>query len=96
MLDALRRSSAGLTDASPAELRAYVIDLEPEALKGVLRNVKGIYHELLFAHAENVDGDAVAAQLFEATNHAGADVEFYVDGDSVGVVQLKADRKSVV
>jgi len=90
VLEALRRSSTALTDASPAELRAYVIDLEPEALQGVLRNVKGIYHELLFAHAENVDGDAVAAQFFEATNHAGADVEFYVDGHSVGVVQLKA------
>jgi hypothetical protein len=90
VLDALRRSAKELNHASSTELRDYIVSLEPEALRGVLRNVKGIYHELLFAHAENVDGDAVAAQLFEATNHAGADVEFYVDGESVGVVQLKA------
>lgn len=90
VLEALRRSANELNNASPAELRDYVVNLDPEALQGVLRNVKGIYHELLFAHAENVDGDEVAAQLFEATNRAGADVEFYVDGDTVGVVQLKA------
>lgn len=90
VLQALRRSANELNNASPTELRDYVVNLDPEALQGVLSNVKGIYHELLFAHAENVDGDEVAAQLFEATNRAGADVEFYVDGDSVGVVQLKA------
>lgn len=94
VLEALRRSASELNDASPADLRAYVLSLEPEALQGVLSNVKGIYHELLFAHAENVDGDDMAAELFEATNHAGADVEFYVDGDSVGVVQLKAVESS--
>lgn len=90
VLEALRRSANELNNASPAELKDYVANLDPEALQGVLRNVKGIYHELLFAHAENVDGDEVAAQLFEATNRAGADVEFYVDDDSIGVVQLKA------
>ncbi|MBK1670024.1 hypothetical protein CKO28_18480 [Rhodovibrio sodomensis] len=90
VLDALRRSANALNHASPTELKAYVVSLEPEALQAALRNVKGIYHELLFAYAENVDGDEVAAQLFQATNHAGADLEFYVDGDSVGLVQLKA------
>ena len=32
----------------------------------------------------------VAARVFEATNHPGADVEFIVDGDVIHAVQLKA------
>ncbi len=92
VLDALRRSSAALNDASVAELAAHVgaIAMSPERLRGLASSVKGIYHELLFVHAENVDGDEVTARVFEATGHPGADVEFVVDGDVVKAVQLKA------
>ncbi len=90
VLDALRRSRRDLVEASDADLAAYVAGLEPDQLRGVVSNVKGIYHELLFEAAEDADGDIVLAQIPEATNHPGSDVEFTVDGDVIGAVQLKA------
>jgi len=90
VLDALRRSSTALRDADVQELADHIGGLEPDQLRGVVSNVKGIYHELLFAHAENVDGDQVEALLFETTNRPGADVEFVVDGEVIDVLQLKA------
>lgn len=90
VLDALRRSRNDLAEASHADLAAYLAGLEPNQLRGVVSNVKGIYHELLFEAAEDADGDIVMAQLPEATNHPGSDVEFTVDGEVIGAVQLKA------
>ena len=90
VLDALRRSAKGLNDASVEELAEYVDTLTPEQLRGVLSNVKGIYHELLFVHAENVDDDEVTARVFEDINHPGSDVEFLVDDDVIKAIQLKA------
>lgn len=90
VLDALRRSAARLNEASVEELAVYVEGLSPEQLRGVASNVKGIYHELIFVHAENFDADGVDARVFEATNHPGADVEFLVDGNVIHSVQLKA------
>ena len=90
VLDALRRSASGLNEASVERLAEHVGAMSPEQLRGLAVNVKGIYHELLFVHAENTDGDEVSAQVFEATNHPGADVEFVVDGSAIQAVQLKA------
>lgn len=90
MLQALRRSTRALQAASPQELSDYLNSLSPEQLRGVASNVKGIYHELLFVQAENSDWDSVTARLKEQTNHPGGDVEFIVDGDMIGEVQLKA------
>lgn len=90
VLDALRRSATNLNGATTEELAVYISELTPEQLRGVVSNVKGIYHELLFVHAENIDADDVAARVFEATNHPGADVEFIVNGDVIHTVQLKA------
>lgn len=90
VLDALRRSATRLNDASNEELGVYIAGLSPDQLRGVASNVKGIYHELLFVHAENIDADDVAARVFEATNHPGADVEFMVDSEVINAVQLKA------
>lgn len=90
VLDALRRSAKHLEGATTEDLAAYLAALAPDQLRGVVSNVKGIYHELLFVHAENIDADDVSARVFEATNHPGADVEFIVDGDVIQAVQLKA------
>ena len=81
-----------LNEASTAELAEYVkaMSMNPEQLRGMVSNVKGIYHELLFINAENHDGDEVTAKLFENANHPGSDVEFFVDGDAIKSVQLKA------
>lgn len=90
VLDALRRSATDLNDATTDELAGYLAELSPEQLRGVVSNVKGIYHEVLFVHAENIDSDEISARVFEATNHPGADVEFVVDGNAIHAVQLKA------
>jgi len=53
--------------------------------------VKGIYHELAFENRENLDGDEYFVELFENTNHAGADVRIInVETGEVAEVQLKA------
>ena len=53
--------------------------------------MKGIYHELAFQNRENLDGDEYIVELFEDTNHAGADVRIInVETGDVAEVQLKA------
>ena len=90
VLDALRRSTNRLEDASIEELSAYVSSLSPEQLAGVVSNTKGIYHELLFVDIYNTSGEAGSAQVMEETNFPGADVQFFLDGEVVREVQLKA------
>ena len=93
VLEALRRSRTDLTNASDEELVEYASSLSDSELDGVINNVKGIYHELLFVAAENSDGDCFSAALFEATNHPGADV--LVTNELTGevqAVQLKATQ----
>lgn len=75
VLDALRRSNNDLTHAEIDDLSEYVKGMSPERSMGLRNNVKGIYHELKFAHNENTDGDEYYVELFEATNHPGADVK---------------------
>jgi len=95
VLDALRRSSTSLAGASNEELAAYIKDLEPSKYQGLQNNIKGIYHELRYAAEENRDGDEYVVELFEATNHPGADVKItnLLDGE-VREVQLKATNYS--
>ena len=90
VLDALRRSSDNLRDADVGELAAYVAALDPGQLRGVASNIKGIYHELLYVHGVNADGGEITAEVFGATNHPGADVQFLVEGAVIRKVQLKA------
>jgi hypothetical protein len=74
VLEALRRSSTKLNDASIEELSEYVSTMEPNQIAGLQNNVKGIYHEIRYAHEENADGDEYTVELFTETNHPGADV----------------------
>ena len=93
VLEALRRSRNDLENASDEELIEYANSLSEAQLDGVINNVKGIYHELLFVAAENSDGDIYSAALFEATNHPGADV--LITNELTGethAIQLKATQ----
>lgn len=90
VLQALRRSTRVLETADAYALSAYLSAMSEAQLRGVAANVKGIYHELLFVQAENGDWDEVQARLHEHVTHPGADVEFVVDGQVIGEVQLKA------
>ena len=71
VLDAIRRSTSALSDASVDEIAAYLRALSPGQLSGFRNNVKGIYHELRYVEHENADGDEFDAELFEVTNHPG-------------------------
>ncbi|MGM0743061.1 MAG: hypothetical protein ACQEVT_15960 [Pseudomonadota bacterium] len=90
VLEALRRSASELEGADEETLAAYLADFSPEQMRGIVSNIKGIYHELLVTRAENIDGDKISAVMFEATNHPGADIEFMMDGNVIREVQLKA------
>ena len=90
VLDALRRSTVELAEASEEDLAGYLSGLSPDQMRGVVSNVKGIFHEMLVADTENMDGDEINATLFNATNHPGADLEFTMDGEVIRSVQLKA------
>ncbi len=90
VLDALRRSTNTLENASVQELSDYIQSLSPAQMNGVVSNTKGIYHEMLFVEMHHASGDAEIAEIMEATNFPGADVQFFLDGDVVREVQLKA------
>lgn len=90
VLDALRRSKGSLANASTTELSYYIKSLEPEQLKGVISNTKGIYHELLFVENFNFGDGEVQAKLMEELNHPGSDVQFISERGVISEVQLKA------
>ena len=92
VLEALRRSSAALTNASESELGEYLRNMTPESLKGVGSNVKGIYHELLYVQTYNGNHDETKAEVFAATNHPGADICIMdvESGEVIEQFQLKA------
>jgi len=91
-LDALRRMKNDWNDASEAQLSDAISDYDPEQLKGIANNVKGIYHELLFVDTYNKENQETYAELFGATNHPGADVQIKsVDDNSlIREFQLKS------
>ncbi|MBC8257384.1 MAG: hypothetical protein H8E38_00045 [SAR324 cluster bacterium] len=74
VMDALRRSSLRLREATNEDIASYIQSQAPAQIAGLQNNVKGIYHELRFAKEENADNDEYLVELFEATNHPRADV----------------------
>ena len=74
VLDALRRMRGDWNYASEAELGVALSSYDADQIRGVANNVKGIYHEMLFVDDYNRTHQDSYAEIFEATNHAGADV----------------------
>ena len=92
MLEALRRSTTRLASASEDELGDYLREHDEESLKKIAVNVKGIYHELAWVEHYNATHTGTTANVFEETNHPGADVEIR-DSSShevIAEIQLKA------
>jgi hypothetical protein len=91
VIDAIRRSDTSLAHADIDEIATRIANYSPEQLQGFTNNVKGIYHELKYAAAENADGDEYLAELYELTNHPGADIRL-VNGSTGEItdIQLKA------
>ena len=56
VLQAFRRSTNALQSATPKEIGAYLSNFDSAQREGMLNNVKGIFHELLYEKLENNDG----------------------------------------
>ena len=91
VLDAIRRSSGDMNGATNAEIATHVQSMTPQQIIGFKNNVKGIAHELQYARLENNDGDMFQVELFDATNHAGADIKLInTETGEIQELQLKA------
>lgn len=91
VIEAIKRSDNDLVDANIEEISTYLSQYSSEQLQGISNNVKGIYHEIKFVEAENTDGDDIDAELYELTNHPGADVRLTnTTTGEITNVQLKA------
>ncbi len=76
VLEALQRSNPTLADAPLEDIQLYLGNLDGSQLTGLISNVKGILHEMLFVEVENSDGDTVFASTFSSSNHPDTDVLF--------------------
>lgn len=91
VIEAIKRSDNDLKDASIEEISSYLSQYSPAQLKGISNNVKGIYHEIRFIETENSDGDDIEAELYELTNHPGADIRLINTATGeIADIQLKA------
>lgn len=92
VLDSLRRSSTVLAGASEAELSDYLDSYDESQLKGIANNIKGIYHEELWVYNYNETHSDSYAEMYGATNHAGADIQIkdFDTDEVVSNIQLKA------
>lgn len=80
ILEALRRSSAALQNASETQIADYLDSLSPEQMRGVANNVKGIYHEMRWVEQYNATHADSYAVMHESTNHQGSDVQIFSKG----------------
>jgi hypothetical protein len=90
VIEAIRRSSNKLSAATYEELGEHIGNMNEQSLMGFGNNIKGIYHELLYVHTENNDGDEITAEVFGSTNYPGADVRIKENGEVIEELQLKA------
>ena len=96
VLDAFRRSTSELAEATPDQIAEYLSNYEGDSRLRLLRNIKGIYHELAVVDAENNDGDAWFAEIAVNVQQEGFDLR-YVNRDTGEVVeqQLKTNVSDV-
>lgn len=91
VIEALRRSSNALADASHTDLGNYLSSMDASELRGVANNIKGIYHELYFVEKFNSSQSELTASCQPSTTAAGSDILIRdKHGAVVDEVQLKA------
>lgn len=96
IIEALRRSNNSLKNENLTNLGDYLSNMNAEQLKGLENNIKGIYHELKYVEYFNSEDNGYYAEVYEDTNHAGADVVLKdsVSHNIVNEIQLKATDSS--
>ena len=97
-LEAIRRVRNDWHEVTEAEISSTLSQLDPEQIRGLANNAKGIYHEILFVNNYNNSHDDTYAEMHEATNHPGSDVLIRSsDTDEIlAEYQLKASSSSQI
>ena len=99
VMQAIARSTNELADdSSTDQIVEYIqkYSLGPSR-DGLIANIKGIYHELAYAKAENSDGDAWFVELSQKTNEPGIDAYLFNRSSGEGFpIQLKSTDSSGV
>lgn len=88
VFDAVRRGYSQLSCASEEDIFDYFSAVETDSLVGHASNIKGILFEQHVA--DILERSGVNAELFEFTNHPGADLIVDVEGYLPLELQLKA------
>ncbi len=88
VFDSVRRGYNQLKQASNDEISSYFDDVDPDAMIGHVSNVKGILFEQMYV--DQLAGQGIHADVFEATNHPVVDIAVYGDDEVVNELQLKA------
>lgn len=73
-LKAIRRVRNDWNEIAEAEISSVLSQFDPEQIRGLANNAKGIYHEMLFVDNYNKVHDDTYAEMYEATNYPGSDV----------------------
>jgi hypothetical protein len=96
VLEAIRRSSSQLREASEHEIRDFLRGLNVEQQRGFAANVKGIYHELSYVREYNESHIDTFARIHEATNYPGSDIQICdrETGEVLKEIQMKAVASS--
>jgi len=89
VFEAVRRGYGELAEASDQEILEHFSAVDAESVQGHLNNVKGILFEE--EYLDELHGEGVDAELFEATNHPVSDIGILGDdGEVLHELQLKA------
>lgn len=88
VFDSVRRGYNALEQASNDEILSYFEDINPDAMIGHVNNIKGILFEQVYVNQLAEQG--IQAEVFELTNHPGADITIFEDGEVINELQMKA------
>jgi len=88
VFDSVRRGYNDLSESSNDDIVAYFDDIDPDAMVGHISNIKGILFEQLYV--DQLAGQGIHAEVFEATNHPVVDIAVFDDTGAVEELQLKA------
>jgi hypothetical protein len=86
-LDSIRELYPDLSNASVSEIAGHFAGYDEAQMEGVMSQVKGTLHEHMVAVAENADGDAWIAKLFDSPYHPSTDL-LYTNTDTGETFEL--------
>lgn len=90
VVSAMQRANPEFVEMTASQIGAYLSNLAPEQLQGVVSNTKGVYHEILYVDSLNSEGLEAEATLHYDLNNPGSDVVFSNGGEIFNEIQLKA------